>query len=542
MNKFTPQKLGNYDIIERLGHGGMAEVYKGHHPTLERFVAIKVLHRHLSDTQDLIERFKLEARAIAKLQHPHIMRLIDFDAQADEFYMVLEYLEGGNFKAYLKQQGRFSPEEALRLAAQLLSGLDYAHQHGMIHRDIKSANVLFMDDSHSHAVLADFGLARILDETGLTVSGTMLGTPSYMSPEAARGERLDERADIYSFGIVLYEMLTGTTPYTADTPYAVLLMHIQEPLPSPRQFNANLPVVVEEILFKALAKKLEERFQSAREFGVAIEKALQQLNPSNNIAHHSPIPPLAKGGKGDGARGRKSNDNGGEAVYPLRPPAVTPSTRVWAGSEDKEEPSITISIPRRRIRLIAAVGLSFIIGAILMMVILFAFDGKEREDRENHLNPSPMIEEESREQESSTDIPPNLFDETNPDRTVLLYSNLASPQQIESPTVGQGGMTEQDNTSFAAETSYAPSLWKADEWVHIRARWDSKAGRNALQLFVNDKHVNETSSQGGWNIKSKPEDRENLNIFVGSGTACGDFIADGIIDDILIRDKAERIN
>jgi hypothetical protein len=492
--------------------------------------------------------------------------------------------------------------------------------------------------------LADFGLARILDETGLTVSGTMLGTPSYMSPEAARGERLDERGDIYSFGIVLYEMVTGTTPYTADTPNAVLLKHIQEPIPSPRQFNVNLPVVVEEILFKALAKKLEERFQSAREFGVAIEKALQQLNPSNNIPHHSPTSP----------------------------------TRVWSSAKTKEEPSITISIPRRRVIILAAVGVSFVIGALLMMAILFGLDDVGRENDRNDLNLSPTIEavvenpseegyppqegapqtrsgtppeegyppeEEPPEEEPSTDIPPNLFDEANPDPTVLLYSNLASPQQIESPTVGQGGMShlqaqdfvraqhddgvllvregencknqeyqvirfpmiteegqnisfdegeielwyrpnydstnvnaqrvlvaigyhniynpptmllesydrlsfritlqDEDETSFAAETDYAPSLWNANDWVHIRARWDSKAERNALQLFVNGKHVNQNSTPGGWNMQieandtrtDEPDSRENLNIFVGSGTECGDLIADGIIDELLIRNK-----
>ena len=191
------RKLGKYELVERLGRGGMAEVYKAYQPGLERHVAIKVMHGHLSGNAEFIQRFQREARSIGQLQHPHIGRVIDFDVEADVYYMVMEYIQGGALDSYLKQKKVLPVDEAVRITLQLADALAYAHQRGMIHRDIKPGNVLFADDSHSHALLTDFGIARLLDEQqNMTMTGALVGTPNYMSPEAARGEPCDARADI----------------------------------------------------------------------------------------------------------------------------------------------------------------------------------------------------------------------------------------------------------------------------------------------------------------------------------------------------------
>ena len=274
MPEMIGRKLGKYELVERLGRGGMAEVYKAYQPGVERHVAIKVMHGHLSDNPELVQRFQREARSIGQLQHAHIGRVIDFDVEADVSYMVMEYIQGGTLDSYLKQKKVLPVDEAVRITLQLADALAYAHQRGMIHRDIKPGNILFSDESHSHALLTDFGIARLLDEQKqMTMTGALIGTPNYMSPEAARGEPCDARADIYSLGVVLYEMVTGRTPYAADTPYSFLMKQANEPLPPPRTLNPKLPVALEAIILKALAKEPAARYQSATDFATALRMA-----------------------------------------------------------------------------------------------------------------------------------------------------------------------------------------------------------------------------------------------------------------------------
>lgn len=268
-------KLGQYELRERLGRGGMAEVYKAYQVGMDRFVAVKIMLGHLADDEQFVERFRREAQAVGRLRHPHIVNVFDFGIENDVYYMVMEYIHGGTLKQAIATRGRLVLPDALRVTRQMADALAYAHQSGMIHRDLKPANIMFTDDTLQNAVLTDFGIARILTESGLTASGMMVGTPAYMSPEAGHGLPADERADIYALGIILYEMLTGQVPYSADTPMAVVMKHIMAPIPSLE--HLQLPPSVEIIIIRAMAKKPEERYQSAADMRDAVDDAILHL-------------------------------------------------------------------------------------------------------------------------------------------------------------------------------------------------------------------------------------------------------------------------
>jgi len=276
MANLIGQSLGRYRILEQLGEGGMATVYKAYDTSLERNVAIKVIRRNALPQEQLErvrQRFEREAKALAKLSHPNIVKVIDYGEHDDAPYLVLEYLPGGTLKARMK--GRAIPwQEAVRLLIPIANALGYAHEQNVIHRDVKPANILLT--VNGQPMLSDFGIAKILEmEDGQTLTGTGvgLGTPEYMSPEQGLGQKVDARADIYSLGIVLYEMLTGRKPFRADTPMAIIVKHINDPLPSPSQYVSDLSVAVENMVLKALEKKPENRYQGMGEF-VSLMNAL----------------------------------------------------------------------------------------------------------------------------------------------------------------------------------------------------------------------------------------------------------------------------
>jgi serine/threonine protein kinase/tetratricopeptide (TPR) repeat protein len=295
------QKLGQYELRERLGRGGMADVYKAFQPGMERFVAIKVMLGHLASDAEFVERFRREARAVGALRHPNIVSVFDFGIERDVYYMVMEFIRGENLKAYISRNPKGLPlDDALRIASQLADALDYAHKAGMIHRDVKPANIMFTDDTHQQAILTDFGIAHILSQPGLTASGAMVGTPAYLSPEIASGRNADERADIYGLGIILYEMLTGRVPYEADTPMAIIMQHVNAPLPSPAEFGRELPDMVEAIILKAMMKNPDDRYQTAADMKDAIDTARATLKdtsrrvvPTTDLTERVPVNPKA---------------------------------------------------------------------------------------------------------------------------------------------------------------------------------------------------------------------------------------------------------
>jgi serine/threonine protein kinase len=277
MANLVGKTLGKYKLTERLGSGGMAEVYKAYHPKLERYVTIKILHGYLAEGEDFLARFEREARAVASLRHPHIVQIHDYDVEDDQYYMVMEFIDGGTLQSRmmeLAKSGAYMPvSQVLPILGQVAEALDYAHKRGIIHRDIKPSNILL--DSAGNAFLADFGIARMMSGTQFTATGSLIGTPTYMSPEQGRGDELTTVSDIYSLGVILYELLTGKAPFTSETtPLAIIHKHIHEPPPDPRSLRPGLPADVEQVVLKALAKESQDRYQNAREMVLALEGAL----------------------------------------------------------------------------------------------------------------------------------------------------------------------------------------------------------------------------------------------------------------------------
>jgi serine/threonine-protein kinase len=258
--------LGRYQVIARLGRGGMADVYKGFQPSLDRYVAIKVLHSSMVEEAEFVTRFQREAKNVARLRHPNIIQVFDYDNQGQTYYMIMEYLDGPTLKAALEEVHRRREEMplqvALRIVSDVGSALAYAHEMGVVHRDVKPANIML--DRSGRVILTDFGVAKMLTGTKVTVTGTVLGTPAYMSPEQGMGEPGDSRSDIYSLGVVLFELSTGRLPYDADTPLAVLLKHAHDPLPLPRSVNPSLPEEIERIILRALAKNPADRYATVQ--------------------------------------------------------------------------------------------------------------------------------------------------------------------------------------------------------------------------------------------------------------------------------------
>ncbi len=272
MNDLIGKNLGRYHIIEPLGQGGMASVYKAFDTTLERHVAIKIIRSDIQTENqgEFLKRFQREAKSLAQLDHPYILKVLDYGDQEGLPYLVMPFLDGGTLK---EKMGKPMPYgQAAALLAPIAEALDYAHKRNIIHRDVKPANILI---SQSGApILSDFGIAKILVQSGstqLTGAGVGIGTPDYMAPEQWTGSA-DPRTDIYSLGVVLYQMVTGRLPFSADTPAAVLIKHLRDPLPRPKSFVHDLPDVVEQVLFKALAKEPENRFQTMGEFASTLEK------------------------------------------------------------------------------------------------------------------------------------------------------------------------------------------------------------------------------------------------------------------------------
>jgi len=290
------ENIGPYRIIEQLGQGGMATVYKAYHASLDRYVALKALHPAFGEDVTFEARFQREARVVAKLEHPHIVPVYDYAEHEKRPYLVMKYIEGDTLKARLSK-GPLTSEEINKVVDAVGAALAYAHKQGILHRDIKPSNVLVAADGEMY--LADFGLARIAQSGESTLSSDMImGTPQYISPEQAMGRKeLDAGTDIYSFGVMLYEMVVGQVPFSADTPFSIIHDHIYSPLPLPQTINPNVPEPVQRVLLKALAKERADRYVDVTELNHAFKEAWREAGvpmKGTSVTIARPIPSAEK--------------------------------------------------------------------------------------------------------------------------------------------------------------------------------------------------------------------------------------------------------
>ncbi len=374
MNDMIGRTIGRYQIVEHLGRGGMAEVFKAYQASLDRYVALKLMHSFLAEDAEFFARFEREAKNIAALHHPNIIQIHDFDREGPSSYMVMEFVDGGTLKDRLNAlaaKGEILPlTEAIRIIKDVGAALAFAHGSGMIHRDIKPANVLI--DRKGRVILTDFGIAKMVSSAKFTASGSLLGTPAYMAPEQGLGQPGDHRADIYSLGVMLYQLVTGVLPYEADTPVAVILKHVNEPLPMPRTIKPDLPVGLERIIAKSMAKEAGQRYQHVddmmSDLGDLDKAALMPIPEATMVVNArtatGTIPVVGKRGSTPppDARTPDSTIAGG-----LGQPPVIPSTPVK--EERRGSPVVPILIGIIVIGLLALVGAALLAGPQLLAMM-----------------------------------------------------------------------------------------------------------------------------------------------------------------------------
>ena len=345
--------VGRYELEELVGEGGMSSVFRAYDTVLERRVAIKILHEHFSRDPEYVERFRREARAIARLAHPNVVTVIDRGEWEGRQFIVFEHVAGENLKAVIVREGPLPVDRALSLACQIARALAFAHELGIVHRDVKPHNVLL--DGSGTAKVTDFGIARALDsDDALTQTGTVLGTGQYLSPEQANGERGDERSDQYSLGVVTYELLTGEVPYSGDNLMALAMRHVKDPVPSVRALRPEVPERVDAVVARMLAKRPQDRFGSMETLAAALESCLAEALEAQT-------------------RGR-DEDTGVLAAPKAPQPDAPPATRVSAPPA-REQPARAQPTRSRRsglrvagVLLLAAV---ILVGNLLVLEIVF---------------------------------------------------------------------------------------------------------------------------------------------------------------------------
>ncbi|MBX7245048.1 MAG: serine/threonine protein kinase [Candidatus Sumerlaeaceae bacterium] len=311
-DRSKPVILAGHEVLRELGSGGMGRVWLARDPKLDRLVAIKLLNKELLEIEDAVVRFNREARAVAQLNHPNVVHIYQFGQENDLLFFIMEYVDGESLGDRLRREGALPFHSARQLMVQMAAGLGYAHQNGVIHRDVKPANVMI--SKQGIAKITDFGLAKMADTDSITTTaGVAMGSPSYMSPEAARGEVLDHRSDIYSLGITFYQTLTGRLPHTAPTPASVLLKQIQEPLPEPELLRDLCGGAVLEIIKRMTAKHPDERYPN-------YETILAELAavPDSSISGVRPVTPYSQTAIG--------TFSAGAAVIPSPLPAFPSAT------------------------------------------------------------------------------------------------------------------------------------------------------------------------------------------------------------------------
>jgi tRNA A-37 threonylcarbamoyl transferase component Bud32 len=290
---------GRYQLEHLVGSGGMSKVYRAHDRLLERTVALKILHEHYSQDEEYVERFRREARAVAQLAHPNVVTVIDRGEHEGRQYIVFEYVDGENLKELVAREGPLPPKQVVELGLQIARALSTAHSRGVVHRDVKPQNVLLSEEGLPK--VTDFGIARSSDVESVTLTGTVMGTSEYISPEQARGEPVDFRSDVYSLGAILYELCTGEVPFSGENPVSVAMRHLHEPVPSARARRREIPSRLDAAIRRAMAKDPAERFESMDELIAELHACLRALGDGEDTIILPP-PVRARRGRRRGAR------------------------------------------------------------------------------------------------------------------------------------------------------------------------------------------------------------------------------------------------
>ncbi len=451
------ENVGPYQIIEQLGSGGMATVFKAYHANLDRFVAIKVLHPAFKQDPNFLARFQREARIVAKLQHPAIVPVYDFNEHSGQPYLVMRFIDGETLKARLSRSDLTLPE-VMRVLHPVGEALSYAHSQGVLHRDVKPSNILLTPDGA--VFLADFGLARIAQAGESTLSqDALVGTPQYISPEQARGDPdLDARTDVYSLGVVMYELLVGRVPYQADTPYAVIHDHIYAALPLPRSIKPGFPESLERVLLKALAKERNDRYGSAAELMAAFEQAAQAIvsDASTQVADQPAVVPP-----------------------PIAPAATSPAASAV-------EPTVAATAPKHS-NIGLWIGLGVVALAVVAIAVFVVFD------RNRQQPPPPQAQVPT---QNLPDQPPAQVDQPNqpPDIAPLQQQFLKANELISQDKLDQA----QAELTQVAQNSEKLLDRNPNLPPELRAALHKLAGESWLTLDKPDRaqpHFEELSNQ-----------------------------------------------